>query len=209
MRGSHFFGSERIPMSISAAENQTRTQSHLPGEAGIWVFIFGDMMVFSLFFITFLVGRGQNAELFDRSQTHLSQTFGALNTFFMLSSSWFVAMAIRAARRNLGKVTPILFMLAFCCGFGFGVVKFFEYSEKIHAGLTLNTNDFFMYYYMFTGIHMMHVLIGMGVLATLANYSWSGGFDANKIKNLESGGSFWHVVDLLWIVLFALLYLVK
>ena len=181
----------------------------MPGEIGIWLFIFGDMMVFSLFFITFVYNRGHNVELFQTSQTHLNQTLGALNTLFMLSSSWFVASAVQAARRNLGKVTPLCFMLALLCGLGFAVVKFFEYGEKIRAGITLNTNDFFMFYYMFTGIHFMHVMLGMGVLIFMTRYSWSGDFTAKKIGHLESGASFWHVVDLLWIVLFALLYLVK
>jgi len=182
---------------------------HMPGEAGIWLFIVGDMIVFSLFFVTFLYYRGQNIELFQASQAHLNQAFGAINTFIMLTSSWFVAKAVYAARKNMGKVTPAFFILGFLCGLGFAVVKIFEYSEKIRAGITLTTDDFFMYYYMFTGIHFMHVLIGMGVLAFMARYSWSGGFDAKKIRHLESGASFWHVVDLLWIVLFALLYLVK
>lgn len=182
---------------------------HMPGEEGIWLFILGDMLVFSLFFGTFLYYRGQNVPLFTASQAHLNQAFGALNTFFMLSSSWFVALAVRAARRGMGKVTPVCFLLALLCGCGFGVVKFFEYGEKIRAGITLNTNDFFMYYYMFTGIHFMHVLIGMGVLTFMVRHSWSGRLDATRIRNLESGASFWHVVDLLWIVLFALLYLVK
>ena len=82
-------------------------------------------------------------------------------------------------------------------------------GDKIHHGITLNTKDFFMYYYMFTGIHMMHVLIGMGVLAFMARYSWAGVYDARKIRNLESGASFWHVVDLLWIVIFPLIFLVR
>ncbi len=196
-------------MSSATTQASGKPARHLPGEAGIWLFIFGDMMVFSLFFVTFVYNRGHDVALFTESQTHLSQFFGALNTFFMLSSSWFVAMAVQAARKNLGKVTPVLFLMGFCCGLGFGIVKFFEYGDKIRHGITLNTNDFFMYYYMFTGIHMMHVIIGMGVLAFAARYSWSGPLDANKIKNLESSASFWHVVDLLWIVLFALLYLVK
>lgn len=181
----------------------------MPGEIGIWLFIFGDMMIFSLFFVTFMYYRGHNVELFRDSQTHLNQFFGALNTFFMLTSSWFVAMAVRAARKNKGKVTPFCFLLGLCCGIGFAIVKVFEYSEKIRHGITLNTNDFYMYYYMFTGIHFVHVMIGMGVLIFMARYSWSGEFDAKKIGNLESGASFWHVVDLLWIVLFALLYLIK
>lgn len=196
-------------MSTLAVNTPGKAARHLPGEAGIWLFIFGDMMVFSLFFVTFMYYRGQELALFQESQTHLSQFFGALNTLFMLSSSWFVAMAVHAARRNLGKATPILFILAFFCGVGFVVDKVFEYGEKIQHGITLNTNDFFMYYYMFTGIHFMHVLIGMGVLGFMARYTWSGNFDATKIRNIESGASFWHVVDLLWIVLLALLYLIK
>lgn len=182
---------------------------HLPGEAGIWLFIFGDMMVFSLFFVTFMYYRGQELELFRESAHHLSQFFGALNTFYMLSSSWFVAMAVQASRRQMRGVTTALFLMGFTCGAGFLVNKVFEYGDKIRHGITLNTNDFFMYYYMFTGIHMMHVIIGMGVLLFAAKYSWGGNFDARKVKNLESSASFWHVVDLLWIVLFALLYLVR
>lgn len=88
------------------------------------------------------------------------------------------------------------------------VVKFFEYSPKLHAGITISTNDFFMLYFVYTGIHLIHVVIGTGVLITLAVYVRSGGIDAIKVRNLESGASFWHLVDLLWIVLFALLYLV-
>jgi nitric oxide reductase NorE protein len=127
----------------------------------------------------------------------------------MLTSSWFVATAVQAARRGANRATPACFLLALLCGLGFVVVKYFEYGAKIRAGLTLNTNDFYMYYYMFTGIHLMHVLIGMGVLLYLSRISSVASYDDKTIRNLESGGSFWHVVDLLWIVLFALFYLVK
>jgi len=185
-----------------------RPPRHLPGEAGIWLFICGDLLVFSLFFVTFLYYRGQELALFRAARLHLDQGLGALNTLFMLSSSWFVASGVRAVRGGAARMAPYCFALAWACGCGFGVVKFFEYRAKIRAGITLNTNDFYMYYYMFTGIHFMHVLIGMGVLAFLTRYTWRGACDARKIRNIESGASFWHVVDLLWIVLFALLYLI-
>jgi len=186
-----------------------RAARHMPGEEGIWVFIFGDLMMFSLLFGVFLFYRRGSVELFTQSQTHLSQTFGVLNTFLMLSSSWFVALAVRAARLNMGRTTPTLLFMAFGCGVGFVIVKFLEYSEKIRAGITLATNDFFMYYFIFTGIHLMHVLIGTAVLVFLARSTRVGEFDARRMRNLESGASFWHAVDLLWIVLFALLYLIK
>jgi nitric oxide reductase NorE protein len=196
-------------MSSPPAVTFYKPTARIPGEEGIWILIFGDLLVFSLFFIIFLYYRGQNAELFDASQAHLNQALGAINTLLMLSSSWFVATAVQAARKNLARLTQLCFMMAFACGVAFGVVKVLEYAEKIRAGITLNTNDFYMYYFVFTGIHFLHVLIGMGVLSVLAVYSRAGTFNESKIRHFESGASFWHLVDLLWIVLFALLYLIK
>jgi nitric oxide reductase NorE protein len=196
-------------MSSPPAVTFYRSNARIPGEEGIWILIFGDLVVFSLFFIIFLYYRGQNPELFDASQAHLNQALGAINTLLMLSSSWFVATAVQAARKNLARLTQLCFLMAFACGVAFGVVKALEYAEKIRAGITLNTNDFYMYYFVFTGIHFLHVLIGMGVLSVLAVYSRAGAFNESKIRHFESGASFWHLVDLLWIVLFALLYLIK
>jgi len=173
------------------------------------MFIFGDMLVFSTFFIIFAWYRGEDPELYASAQAHLNQGFGLLNTLLMLSSSWFVASAVQMARHQKTRGCVAGFLLGAACALGFGVVKFFEYGEKLRVGITPMSNDFFMYYYVFTGIHFMHVLIGMGVLAYMAAYARSGGFDAHKLRNLESGASFWHVVDLLWIVLFALLYLAR
>ena len=196
-------------MSSTSVAVDSESEFHIPGEPGIWILICGDLLIFSLFFGVFLHSRSQNVEIFRAAQSHLNQAFGALNTLLMLSSSWLVALGVRAARQSLGIWSPLLFTLALICGAGFVVVKVFEYGEKIRAGITLLTNDFFMYYFVFTGIHLLHVLIGMGVLSALALYSRSGGFNAGKIRNLESGASFWHLVDVLWIVLFPLLYLVR
>jgi len=183
--------------------------AHVPGEAGVWVFIVGDMLVFALFFATFVYYRAQDVELYIESQRTLNQGLGVINTFLMLTSSWFVALAVLAARATSGKLSSALFALAFACGGGFIVVKFFEYDEKIRAGIGLTTNDFYMYYYMFTGIHLLHVLIGMAVLVFLWNLSRKSASGSANILTLESGACFWHLVDVLWIILFALLYLMK
>ncbi len=185
-----------------------KPDGHMPGEEGIWLFIAGDLLMFSLLFVIFLVYRAGDLALFQAGHAQLNQTWGLVNTMLMLSSSWLVATAIQAARRQMTQVVVACFGLALMCGAGFIVVKVFEYSEKIAADLTLTTNDFFMLYFSYTGIHLIHVLIGMGVLTTLMLYSRSGAFTAAKMQHLESGASFWHLVDLLWIVLFALLYLV-
>ena len=182
---------------------------HLPGEPGVWVFILGDLFVFAMFFIVFVYYRAQDVPLYVQAQSALNQKLGVVNTVLMLSSSWFVALAVHAARAKRGLWSPRCFALAFLCGLGFVIVKFFEYREKINAGIMLTTNDFYMYYYMFTGLHLMHVLIGMGVLIFMWRIARVGDFTAKSINILDSGASFWHVVDILWIVLFALLYLMK
>jgi nitric oxide reductase NorE protein len=182
---------------------------HLPGELGVWILICGDLVMFSIMFGVFLFYRRDDLELFQSSQRHLNQLFGLINTFFMLTSSWFVAMAVEAARNRRIDATVLLFRLGFACGLGFAIVKMLEYGEKFRSGIIVDTNDFYMYYYVLTGIHFLHVLIGMGVLAFMAHSASKGDFTPIKIGHFESGASFWHLVDLLWISLFALLYLLK
>ena len=184
-------------------------KTHLSGESGVWVFIIGDLMVFGLFFVVFVYDRSLEVPLFTQSQATLNQTYGAVNTFLMLSSSWLVALAVHAARDNLVKITSCLILLAGACGVAFVVVKSFEYSEKISAGYYITSNDFYMYYYMLTGIHLMHVGIGLGVLTFLWHTSRTDSLDEKCITTFESGASYWHLVDIVWIILFALLYLMR
>ncbi|MFT5418653.1 MAG: nitric oxide reductase NorE protein [Gammaproteobacteria bacterium] len=196
------------PMAASI-ETPQAAKPHLPGELGVWAFIIGDMIIFSLFFVLFVFDRSLNVPLYSQSQETLVQFYGAINTFLMLTSSWFVALAIHAARENFAKITRRLIILAGVCGVGFVVTKFFEYSEKFKAGYFITTNDFYMYYYMLTGIHLLHVVIGMLVLVFLWNTASREILDEKCVNVLESGASFWHMVDILWIILFALFYLMK
>jgi len=193
-------------------------KTHVPGEVGIWVFILGDMAIFGLFFFVFVYYRGLNIDVYLQSQATLNQNYGALNTLFLLASSWFVAMAVEDMRSKVTRLAPRFFVLAMLCGLGFAVVKIIEYREKITAGITLTSSDFYMYYYIFTGLHFLHVLIGMGVLVFLWLKAKSAvqrkgelpiADKAKEMMLIESGASYWHMVDLLWIVLFPLLYLMK
>lgn len=193
---------------MATFDNGKHSRARMPGEVGVWVFILGDMLIFSLFFVVFLFYRREELPVFTASRKHLNQTYGLINTFLMLTSSWFVATAIQAMRRHDSRTGGRLLACAWACGAGFVMIKYLEYSEKIRAGIGLTTNDFFTCYYMFTGIHLFHVLLGMAVLAALISYSKRGPFAVAKLRNLESGAIFWHLVDVLWIVLFALLYLV-
>ncbi len=181
---------------------------HLPGEEGLWVFIGGDLLVFSLFFGLFLYYRGENLELFEESHRALNRGFGLLNTTLLLTSSLFVATAVASARQALHARAGKLLIAAIACGFGFGISKAFEYAAKFKAGIALDTNEFFMFYFMLTGIHMVHVIIATSVLFYLWTKTRASVRGANYIAVMEAGGVFWHLVDLLWVVLFALLYLV-
>jgi len=182
---------------------------HIPGEAGVWVLILGDMFAFSAFFAVFLVHRAQNAVLFGISQATLDRRFGLLNTVLLLTSSLFVARAVIAARAGAGSRSARLLMFALTCGGAFVVLKAFEWGGKIAAGITLNTNEFYGFYYMFTGIHLLHVLVGMGVLMYLLARSRRDDPGASYVAVMEGGGAFWHMVDLIWVLLFALFYLLR
>lgn len=193
----------------AAPAGEKYRQSHTPGETGIWVFIMGDMMVFALFFLVFVFYRAENTALFQASQATLNTHYGTFNTLLLLTSSWFVVMATNGVRKNLRRQAATLYGLAFLCGAGFSLIKVVEYREKIQAGFGLTTNDFYMYYYIFTGLHFVHVIIGMAVLVALIHKSLSGLREPGDLALIEGGASYWHMVDVLWIILFPLLYLMK
>src|SRR5438093_7048347 len=111
-------------------ETPRTRRRHIPGEAGMWIFILGDMAVFALLFGVYLYYRAADPGLFRSSQAHLNQTFGAVNTLLLLSSSLLVVTAVRALRRGSARVAPWLFAGAFVCGLGFVVNKYLEYSDK-------------------------------------------------------------------------------
>jgi nitric oxide reductase NorE protein len=192
-----------------AVEAVARRSSHVPGEPGVWVLILGDMTVFALLFGVYLHYRAEDPALFHASQLGLNQTYGVINTLLLLSSSLCVVTGVRAIRHRIAHVAPAMFAAAWLCGLGFVVNKYLEYSDKLAHGIKPATNDFWMYFYVLTGLHLVHLLLGMVVLALCFVQSRRPTLDARRFGFVEGGACFWHMVDLLWIVLFPLLYLVK
>lgn len=180
---------------------------HVPGEAGLWVFLLGDMVVFGLFFGMIVVLRGQQGEVFAAGQGELHQGYGALNTIVLLTSSLLVVHGIRLARARHPRAGRC-FAGALACGLVFAGVKAIEYTGLVQDGHTPASDDFFMYYFVFTGIHLGHVVLGMGALLVGIRLARPEHAGAHRETALEGIACFWHLVDLLWIVLFALLYLV-
>jgi nitric oxide reductase NorE protein len=177
--------------------------------ASIWTFVTADVMAFGFFFLLFMLERSYDPGLFNQGAAQLSARLGLLNTLILITSGWFMALAVQAARAgNRGLVRSRL-ALAFGVGSGFAVTKAFEYGAKISHGITLLSNEFFTFYFFLTGLHFFHFLVGMGVLAMLWFRAGREAPDGLLCGWIESGGIYWHMVDLLWIVLFPLLYLLR
>jgi nitric oxide reductase NorE protein len=192
-----------------AALSPTSKGRRMPGEEGTWVFLFGDMIVFGVFFATFMYERAQAPELFDQSRQTLSITIGLINTLVLLTSSLFVVTAIRAIRSSERTAARLMLIGAIACGLAFVGLKAIEYTTKVNEGHTPDQNTFYLYYFILTGLHLFHVLIGITVLVLLLTQAGRTEFSTKRMALIEGGGCFWHLVDLLWIVLFPLLYLVS
>lgn len=177
----------------------------VPGEAGIWVLIAGDLLFFTLFFFVFADAAGKAPAQFAAGHRLLDTGLGLVNTLLLLTGSLLVAIGVGRAKRSTGSArTPI--RLAMLCGLGFVVVKIVEYSGKIAQGITPLSGEFFVYYYAFTGIHLVHVLLGVAALGWAQFQVAIPPLPDDRILLLESAALFWHLVDLLWIVLFVLFY---
>jgi nitric oxide reductase NorE protein len=204
-------------MSESSMCSETHTQfvpvgdptRRLPGVEGVWVFVIADMTVFAVLFGSFMVSRHHNPALFEASRHALNPNFGGVNTLILVTSSWFAALALDAVRKSRFVLAQRFIGGAVLCGLAFMVSKAVEYTEKLEAGVSLLTNDFFMYYFTLTGIHLFHVLAGIVVLVVLWFMARSRSFEPERPVVLECGAIYWHMVDLLWIILFPLLYLVR
>ena len=189
---------------------QSAPPRRVPGEEGTWIFIFGDMCVFAVFFAIFLQARSSDPAQFALNQSELNQTFGAINTVLLLVSSLFVVLASRAVQSSRqGHLAPRLVVVAWLCGAAFLAIKIVEYAEKVNHGITPQTSDFFMYYFVLTGLHAFHLVIGLVVLTILFTLSQKPEMTKNQQSFFEGGACFWHMVDLLWIVLFPLIFLVR
>ncbi|MFM2098707.1 MAG: hypothetical protein RLZZ366_246 [Pseudomonadota bacterium] len=179
----------------------------LPGDSGVWIFIIADMGAFALFFLIFTVGRIGSPAIFEASRLHLDIRLGLLNTLILLTSSYFMVRAVQGARAGVRAVVMRNLALTILIGLGFAASKMVEYSAKVTAGIGLTTNEFFTYYFVFTGIHFLHFVIGIAALAMMLAKSQRDALDDRFRVWIESVGCYWHMVDLLWIMLFPMLYL--
>ena len=186
-----------------------RPQKKVPGEVGIWIFILGDMAFFAILFTVYVLDRGKQVDLYDASQASLNKHLGAINTMFLLISSLFVVLTVNAMRATQRQLAQRFLIAAYLCGIAFLVVKVFEYHEQVAAHHTPSVNSFYLFYFVLTGLHLFHLVLGLVVLTVLFSMARKDILSKNQWAFFEGGACFWHMVDLLWLVLFPLLFLVR
>ncbi len=199
----------------------TMNQQASAAKMGMWLFLAQEILFFSALFTAYLVFRYLFPETFLGAHYQLNATMGGINTVVLLFSSFTMAMGVRAAQLGQSRQIVIYLAITIACAFGFLVVKYFEYSHKIHLGLLPgnmysfavdipgNPAVFFTLYFCMTGLHGIHVVAGILVLFWILMRAARGDFSRDYYVPVENVGLYWHLVDLVWIFLFPLLYLVK
>jgi nitric oxide reductase NorE protein len=195
-----------VSMSLPIPHGNRR---ELPGDLAMWFFILAELLVFGIFFLAYAFARTRNVELFNASQLELNKLSGAINTVLLISSSYFVVRAVDKIRHGLSRACAYWLLAAMALGGAFLVVKLVEFAGKYEAGISMSTNTFFMFYLGLGFFHFMHVVLGMVILGAVALKAWKGGYSATDHVGVETGASYWHMVDLVWIVLFPLIYVLR
>ncbi len=185
---------------------------------GMWVFIFTEILLFGGLFLVYAIMRSSYSTEFHQAAHHLNAFIGTINTVVLLISSATVAMSITAVQKGNNKLAVILLVITLLCAAAFMINKYFEWGHKIHIGLypgsdlmlTLSHGQvmFFSLYYFMTGLHMFHLVVGGIILTIFLIKVQNGTINEGRYVLLENGGLYWHLVDLIWIFLFPLLYLI-
>ena len=183
------------------------SSEHVSGGRDIWFFVLFESLVFTSYFCVYLFDRTQHEQAFLLAQSHLLLWLGVLDTIVLLSSSWAVARCVHHFRAgHLARARREAFVTA---GFGmmFLILKIVEWVRLIHMGETFTSGQFFQYYFFLTAIHCVHLLVGLVVLGVLV-YQLSGE-DRRSRVTVETCAVYWHSVDFFWVLIFALLYVVR
>lgn len=184
---------------------QSESSKHLPGDVAVWFFIFAELAVFGIFFIGFAVARSLDPETFHAGRQVLHPVIGLINTVALITASYLVATAVHQLRH--GKPgTQLCLWLATAVSSVYVIGKLWEYTELYSQGYNLGTDTFFMFYFFLTFFHFMHVVLGQIILIVLAIKVRRGDYDGRDMNGMESGASYWHMVDLVWLLLFPMVY---
>lgn len=195
-------------------------QQRESAKLGMWIFLLTEVLLFGGLFVAYSIYRAWNPELFHNAHVHLDVTLGALNTVVLITSSITMALAIRSMQLGLKRATLINLGITIALALAFLVVKYFEYSHKFHLGQLpgkfytfegiagANPHIFFSIYFLMTGLHGIHILGGIATISWLMWRTARNHFSPEYYTPIEMTGLYWHLVDLIWIFLFPLFYLI-
>jgi len=185
---------------------------------GMWLFLFTEVLLFGGLFILYAGYRFAYSDGFVAAAVEMNTFIGAVNTLILLTSSLTVALSIAALQKGQKRLTMNLLWFTIICGFAFLVNKYFEWSHEIHNGIypkgpaldDMSQGEviYFGLYYTMTGLHGLHVIIGMIFIGFVMNFIKRDIITATNFQKLENAGLYWHLVDLIWIFLFPLFYLI-
>ena len=208
-------GNHVVPHHFESAE-----QAFESSKTGVWLFLVTEILLFGGLFVAYIVYHALYPQAFHEASSELNRVMGSINTLVLICSSFSMAMAVQKTRENKTRTANLLLIFTLLCAAAFMVIKYFEYSHKIHEGMLPaglyhfeGIKDpkaplFFSLYFMMTGLHGIHVLVGMGLIGWVLWRSRQKAYGSQYYTPVEMAGIYWHLVDLIWIYLFPLLYLV-
>ena len=183
-------------------------EQKLPGDFAMWMFIAMELSVFAIFFIAFAVTQRIQSEMFTEGRATLSASTGLFCTLALIFSSYFVALAVEAVRKKRNLAASRLLIMAVLSATVYLTLKLTEYANLVELGFDLSTNSFYTLYFFITGFHFMHVLLGMIILAYMGIKARKDTYSPTDCSGFEAGASYWHMVDLVWIIVFFLVYII-
>jgi cytochrome c oxidase subunit III len=198
--------------------NMEEHRDDLASKTGMWLFLFTEMLLFGGLFVVYSVYRYMNSEAFHQAAHELNVTIGTLNTIILLISSATIAMSITAIQKKNKKFALILLSITVLLGLIFLVNKYFEWGhhirEQIYPGSAVLASRgqgdvlFYGLYYFMTGLHALHIIIGLVFIGFMMVFITKDKIASDNFVLLENSGLYWHLVDLIWIFLFPLFYLI-
>ena len=191
---------------MSAEQINSKSIWYPPGGILIWIIILLELLTFGAALIAMAHYSNQEIELFHNSSLKLNTTFGMLNTLFLLTSGFFMAISVSALKKGNKSGFKKLLLLTMFFGCLFLGLKSFEYAEKLNEGISIGYNTFFTFYWMLTLFHVIHVIVGL-VILTSVYFGIIKDKPSASIEDVEASAAFWHMCDLIWMMLFPVIYL--
>ena len=192
---------------MQSQEVNSKNIFYPPGGILMWIIVFLELITFGMALIAMAVYSKQEPQIFHNSRLLLNTTFGAINTVFLITSGFFMVLSVQYFKENKLSKTKVYLKLTILGGLLFLALKGLEYYQKMEAGLTIGFDTFFTFYWMLTLFHVIHVVVGLVILFSV-HIALNKKKSNLKLEDFEASATFWHMCDLIWLLLFPLIYLI-